>query len=259
MHPYFHLFGLNIPAYGTVAGVGFLVAGVYAVLLSRRGTRVSRADLGYAAVIGGCGMLIGAKLLALITEIPFMIEFHEKIFSSVESFAVFFLGGWVFYGGLIGGLVGAWMFCRRWKVDFGAVCDISAPAIPLFHAFGRVGCFLSGCCHGIKWAGGIAFTEAIAAPNGVPLFPVQLVEAGCNLILCVVLSLLRKRFRRSGTLMCVYLVSYAVIRFALEFLRGDAIRGVFLLSTSQWISAAIVVCVAIWFVKSNKFQAKETE
>lgn len=259
MHPYFHLFGLNIPAYGTMAGIGFLAAGLYAVLLSRGDRRVSRADLGYAAVIAGCGMLIGAKLLALVTEIPFIIEFREQIFSSLESFSLFFLSGWVFYGGLIGGLVGAWMFCRRWKVDFGAVCDIAAPAIPLFHAFGRVGRFLSGCCHGIRWEHGIAFTEAIAAPNGVPLFPVQLVEAGCNLLLCVALTLMRKKCGRSGTLMCVYLASYAVIRFALEFLRGDRIRGVFILSTSQWISIAIAVFVAIWFIKRPKFQAKETE
>ena len=84
--------------------------------------------------------------------------------------------------------------------------------------------------------------DPIGLANGVPRFPVQLVEAGVELVLFLVLLGLFLRGRGRGKLMACWALAYAPARFLLEFLRGDAYRGFFgPLSTSQWISIAVFV------------------
>ena len=91
----------------------------------------------------------------------------------------------------------------------------------------------------------VVYTEtAGVTPLGVPLFPVQLLESALLVLLFVALFVLYLKTNRPRLTCAVYLVSYAVMRFFLEFLRYDAERGGFLgLSTSQWISMGIVASV----------------
>ena len=99
----------------------------------------------------------------------------------------------------------------------------------------------------------------MAEANGVCRFPVQLLEAGCNLLLFVVLYwLLRKGFQR-GRLLYFYLIAYGCIRFADEFLRGDSYRGVFFgISTSQGIAVATILVSVILLLKNRPVQKKNT-
>ena len=254
MQPYFHLFGLSLPAYGMMALLGGVVAVLFAMLHNRGGRFVKQSELGLCAVYALVGMIIGAKILALITEIPFFIEHAGIIFSSMELIAGALLNGWVFYGGLIGGLIGALIYCRSFGEDYFAVLSAAAPSIPLFHMFGRVGCFLAGCCYGVPHEHGIAFTESLAAPNGIPLLPVQLMEAGANLVIFAVLLILQRKLEKKWLVLPLYLLLYAVTRFTLEFWRGDSIRGVAILSTSQWISIAIFVVGAILLLRRDTVQ-----
>ena len=77
---------------------------------------------------------------------------------------------------------------------------------------------------------------------GIRRFPTPLLEAVLNLILFFFLFLIREKKVLRGALIFVYLLSYAVIRFSIEFLRGDAVRGIWLgLSTSQWISIGLLI------------------
>lgn len=82
----------------------------------------------------------------------------------------------------------------------------------------------------------VTFTNSPVAPNGVGLFPVQPLEALLNIVLTVILTALYLRKVPKGIVTATYILCYSVIRFCLEFLRGDGIRGVFIISTSQWIS-----------------------
>lgn len=258
MYPYFHIFGLDLPAYGTMALVGVFVAAAFVAFYNRGGRFVPQSDLGLAMVYALAGVLIGAKALSLLTAIPYFIENFSLIFSSVERFTAFLLNGWVFYGGLIGGFIGGYIFCRSFKVDFLAGCSAIVPAIPLFHVFGRIGCFLAGCCYGIEHEHGIAFTNSIAAPNGVPLLPIQLIEAGANVVIFAVLLLAQRKMKRKWLVLPLYAALYAVTRFVLEFWRGDAARGVALLSTSQWISIALLAASIAFLIfrhRSDKFRA----
>ena len=151
---------------------------------------------------------------------------------------------------LLGGLAGAWLFCKQRRLSFDTLGRDLVPALPLFHAFGRVGCFLAGCCYGIPapagWLGVTFPASAIEAPSGVPLLPVQLYEAAGCVLLFLLLDHLTDRGWPGGRLLALYLALYAVFRFLLEFLRGDAVRGSLgPLSTSQVISLAVLAGVLL--------------
>ena len=159
----------------------------------------------------------------------------------------------MFYGSLIGGLLMVYIYCRKYKVSIPDLSVVVVPTIPLIHAFGRLGCFFAGCCYGIQYGGpaSITFKSSPVAPNGVSLFPVQLVESAINLVIFMVLILYRRKNRNYKGIIILYLLLYSVSRFALEFVRGDIIRGfIFGLSTSQWISLLIIIFITAYYIKA---------
>lgn len=258
MLPFINIFGKIVPMYAVMVFLGAAAMCGAAALLARRRKTVPAEDIFYMILYAGIGCLIGAKLLYIIVSVD-TYWFPEKSFGENMKYwaDVLMLGGLVFYGGLIGAFLGALRYCLHFKIDFRESMRIVIPTVPLFHAFGRVGCFMAGCCHGIEYDGifSVTFANSPAAPNGVPLLPIQLFEAAGNLVLSAVLVLLFLRNVRVS-LAGIYLVSYAVMRFVLEFFRGDAIRGSALaLSTSQWISLlmfAVGIGLIVYFAKGEK-------
>lgn len=127
---------------------------------------------------------------------------------------------------------------------------------------GRIGCFCSGCCYGMEYNGfgHIVFSNTPYAPIGVSLFPSQLVEAFLNLIIFMVLAFLYKKYSNSYKIVSLYLILYSIVRFILEFFRGDAIRGfLFGISTSQWISIVLfIIGIVVWVIE-NKAKNKESK
>ena len=159
----------------------------------------------------------------------------------------------MFYGGFILASIvfAGWCLSKREKPL--ALADLLCVVVPLGHAFGRIGCFFYGCCYGKQSGcaaavcfprGSPAWYEQLnagqissVARESLPVLPTQLFEAGANLLLFVALFLFYRRFRR-GTA-ALYLVGYAVIRFVMEYLRGDPRAAVGPFSISQTISLAL--------------------
>lgn len=245
MLPYVEIFGRQVPMYGLL----MLAGGTLAILLAciRGGKRgLDRLDILLAAVFAFLGGLLGAKLLFIITDIPNMIEhFRHAEFSFSWLMNRLASAGIVFYGGLIGGFVGGWIYTRLFYVNFWQYADAMIPFLPLAHAFGRLGCFCAGCCYGRQmdppW--GVHFTSGIGGSNPeLTYFPSQLLEAGFNLlILLPILLVFSRKQRKPGQIVGLYFVCYGVFRFVNEYFRGDEIRGIFGgVSTSQWISLALI-------------------
>ncbi len=263
MYPYVNLFGLAIPMYGLISLLGVFVSAVVAFILAKK-KAVDRYDLLITAVVGGLGLFIGAHLLYAITRTRDIISAFSlySTFETTGEFLRYLLdisSGMVFYGGLYGGLFAGLLWIRHKKHPLGIYSDIFAVVIPLFHAFGRVGCFFAGCCYGVEWKYGIS---GRVLNSGVcehtPRFPVQLAEAFLLLVLFSVLLVLFTKGKLQGRLMAFYLCAYAVLRFILEFFRGDEIRGHLLfLSTSQWISLLTLMGVGIYFFISHRKTANE--
>lgn len=242
--------GLLIPSYGvfTAGGLGFCVwltaRDAQRRFDTEQGTlhAAGVVDLAFWVLVGG---LFGARLLFMATEVSTYAEACQA--GDCLQALRFWDGGLVFYGSVPGGLLaGAW-WCRRNDVAFLEAADLVMTYLPLGHAIGRVGCFAAGCCFGAgcdaPWAvtypsgspAHIAHLEHAAAAGGVhdwdgeqsrPVHPTVLYEAALSLALFVWLRFGRvRRSVGSGRILGAWFVAYAAIRFAVEPLRGDAVRG----------------------------------
>lgn len=131
--------------------------------------------------------------------------------------------------------------------------DLAAPSIALAQGFGRIGCFLAGCCYGREtelWFG-VVFPPNPFAPAGVKLLPTQLFSSAGDFVLASVLLWFAKRARHRGDVGALYMLLYGVGRFVLEFFRWDERGSVGALSTSQAISLVIVAGAFLLFWRNR--------
>ncbi len=242
--------------------VGGLLAGVFAYIKSQK-NGLNEVKMVFLILFALIGVFIGGHIVYGITNIPYMY-----LFTLVKSFDDFIyvvgviFGGQVFYGGLLGGIAAGYIYAKKTHLEnFGSYADILAAAVPLFHCFGRIGCFLGGCCYGIESDFGFTFHNSIIeSANGVNRFPVQLFEAGFNLLLFALILILLVKGRLKNRLFLLYMAIYAVGRFILEFFRGDTYRGfLFGLSTSQIISILILIALVAYTVVSLIKKSGKTE
>lgn len=245
MLPYIYIFGYPLPMYGILAIAGFALAVIVAMSLAKRNGLPS-SDVLFASFYCAIGVVIGAKILYFITMLPKFIQNFDVFLDNPFAVLIYVFGGFVFYGGLIGGALGVIIYCKQFRIPLRPFMNVAAPAIPLMHGIGRIGCLCAGCCYGMEYDGIFAityphndFTEGI---SGVQRFPTPLVETVVNLILFVCLYFyVRKGRRKDGSALGIYLIVYSIMRFLLEFVRGDMIRGGIVgLSTSQWISILLL-------------------
>lgn len=254
MHPFIKIFGFQLPVYGLLMATAMLASiGISALRARKRGLSVDRLlSIALAAIIFG---IVGAKLLFFIVTYSWQ-EFWDGL--RVNGISFIMDGGLVFYGGLIGGAIGAFLGARFVKTRLYYYSDSVVPTLPLAHAIGRMGCFFAGCCYGkvtTSWIG-MEFPEAILEYGaGTKVIPTQLIEAGANLLVFAFLMWYARRERRGFMTLFVYLIIYGVERFLIEFLRGDSIRGIFgLFSTSQWISVGLIAVAVVGIILTNKFK-----
>lgn len=246
MLPFVHLL---VPFYGVCASLGLLAAFGVFLFRSRSSGLGLLKNVQLAAVVA-IGILVGSRILFVITMLPsiFADFSFDRLLNTVIN------GGFVFYGGLLGTIAAVFIYGRARKIDIDNLFKLVVPCFPLFHAFGRIGCFMSGCCYGIPFS----FGFPMAFDPDTIRFPVQLAESACCLLIFAALLAVERK-RPDVQLLYIYLISYGIIRFGLEFLRGDAVRGVWgPFSTSQWISLAVIAVCIIKIVK-NKRSLKHEE
>lgn len=263
MHPYIEIFSWQIPTYGIMAVLGILVAALFIVLENRRykPQLIEINDLVNLMALIAVGVLIGAKLLYILTMLPALIQNWAAVSAHWSTVLSLLTSGGVFYGGLFGGIVAVIIYCRKYQISLQNAAQLFTCAIPLFHVFGRIGCFMAGCCWGIETEGwGIIYSHSHLAPNGITLVPVQLIESFANLLLFFLLFFLLYHLKKPWQIFPIYLTCYAAMRFVLEFFRGDELRGVWMLSTSQWISFLVLIGVGLWFLRYKRAERlpKET-
>lgn len=243
----FSIGGLTIGYYGTMIAIGVCLSALLGLKLVSY-FNMTRDDFILMIAYAMLGGIVGAKVLYLIINI-------DKInWSQIFDLAYLngiMTGGFVFYGGVIGGLL--MLLIPRYihhipVLEYAKVC---IPCLPLAHAFGRVGCRLVGCCYGIPYdgVGAIVYHSSAFAPNNTPLFPVQLAEAIFELLLSILLLIVIIKSEKSWIGIYMYMILYGFARFILEYFRYDEVRGKFAgLYTSQWISIIMIVggiCIMI--------------
>jgi phosphatidylglycerol---prolipoprotein diacylglyceryl transferase len=257
MHPVlFNVGPFTVHTYGALIALAFLVGLLLAAKeAKRKGIDPERMmDLGLYILIAA---IVGSRLFQVAVE-------HKYFFQNPLEIVKIWKGGLAFYGGFIGALfMGIW-YLRKHGLPVWKVGDALAPSIAIGQAIGRLGCLSAGCCYGLPtdlpW--GITFNApgTLALP-GIPLQPTQLYESFCMFILFGVLWAFRKRITVEGQLFWTYVMSYSVIRFIIEFFRGDTERGFiqmgsFDLSSSQAV-AIFAFMTAVVALTALRAQARK--
>lgn len=247
----FNIFNIKIYSYGTMIAIGIIFA---VWLLRYRGKKLGYnedklLDMSLVALI--CGFL-GGKILYIITDFNNLTDgkFYWKDLVH---------GGLVVFGGIIGGALGVIFYCKSKKWDILKMMDLSVPSLALAQGFGRIGCFLAGCCYGKETNSfiGVKFNNSDFAPSGVKLIPTQLISSGLDFILAVLLLLYSRKEREKGRIVALYFILYSIGRFCIEIFRGDNRGNVGDLSTSQFISIFTLIIGIFIFLKPLIFKPKE--
>lgn len=260
----------TLASYGLSILCGFLLALFIAKGRARRAgvDPIALFDMGIAMLIGG---IVGARIFYIIYDWPKFRADPLQVFRIDK-------GGLVFFGGLIGGGVVMFLVLSKKKIPVRRALDVVISALPLAHAFGRVGCFLNGCCFGgITWSWvGMRFPRIVdpqtgeiigspvfrfhlkhklvttAAEYSLPVHPTQLYAIGYNLLIFAVLSLLLWRRRREGDIAWLYAVLYGTARFINEILRADQAPVMWNLTIAQLICVPLVVFGVVMLVRSRR-------
>lgn len=195
MIPAFSLLGKTLAIYPILALAGIFAAGIYACRAAKRAGQ-SEDDMIVLLLFSAIGVFLGMHLLYGLVSLSQWPQLLSQIHSLASFFQVMFAiwGGSVFYGGLLGGILAGALYLRVKGRSLALWSNLTAPAVALFHTFGRIGCFLGGCCYGIPSVWGVTYRHSpVVEANGISRFPVQLVEAGWNLILFLLLSRLLRQ------------------------------------------------------------------
>lgn len=211
--------------------LAYLVAMVMVVAEARR-RRLATEGMGYLAVAGLAGGVLGARLAHWLLVEPQMLAAYPLGPFDVRQ------GGRT----ILGGVVGGWLAVEVAKRMLGirrSTGDLFAPALAVGEAIGRIGCFLNGCCYGrpgdVPWA---------CYQHGADRHPTQFYTLVWCLAMYAVLRRRRDRMRREGELFRLYLVMWGAGRFVIEFWResGTMAMG---LSAAQWAALAVVTVGAL--------------
>lgn len=168
--------------------------------------------------------------------------------------------GFVVVGGLTGGILGAFVYCKIKKVSFIDYFDLCVPSIAIAQGFGRIGCFMAGCCYGKETTSpiGVVFHNSNSAPNGVKLIPTQLISSGLDFIHFFILLFIAKKSKKKGLVAASYVIFYSIGRFFVEYLRDDERGNVGIFSTSQFLSIiTLAVGIVILLIALKKGGTKE--
>lgn len=259
VHPIaFKLGPLTVHWFGVMIAVAFL-AGMWTAV--RRAPRAGVAGEQIADLVVPwllLGSVLGARVLYVAT-------YWKESFAGQPWWEIFMIqrGGLVFYGGLIGASLTTIFFARIKKLPLWKLADIFAPSIALGSLFGRIGCFLNGCCYGraceLPWA--VRF-PADHPTLGDPVHPTQIYDALLNLLLFLGLAwLFRHRRKFDGQIFAIFLMGYAITRSIAEAFRGDYndahLHGGF--TPAHLVGVAIFATGATLYCFLRKSVARENE
>ncbi|MEN8696484.1 MAG: prolipoprotein diacylglyceryl transferase [Bacteroidia bacterium] len=242
---------ITLHSYGLMIALGVLSSFYIALRKSKKyGTDADKLSSLFIWVI--VAAFLGGKLF-------FFLEDINKYISDPSAIKRAMGGGFVFYGSLIFAIPTIVWWLRKEKIPVRPFLDILAFIGPVVHSFGRVGCFLAGCCHGKvcdSWMG-VTFSnpDSLAAIKNQSLYPTQLFDIVVNLTILGVIFLVQKKQKFDGQLFLIYLMMYAVGRSIVEMYRGDDARGFLFdgaVSHSQFIAACIIVISLVVWEKWSK-------
>lgn len=232
----FEIGNLTIRWYGVMAAIGFL-AGTWLMERNRKFAGMSKDQCSTLLIIALICGILGARIFYVI---QFFDQYRDNLFRIIRIDQ----GGLVFYGGFLLALAAIIIYSVKQKLNPLRVLDIMTPTLALAHGFGRIGCYLNGCCYGRATDSFLGVTPPAGSylamqTGGQAIYPVQLIEAGENFLLCILYCWLLRKIKRPGIVVSLLFVIYGTLRFFNEMLRGDNVLF-WKFTPAQWIGLILI-------------------
>ncbi|MDW7738725.1 MAG: prolipoprotein diacylglyceryl transferase [Bacillota bacterium] len=242
----FRIGNFAIHSYGLMIAIAVLVA---AIAIYREAPREGiNPDHVLESVIASTIVgLLGSRILYILLNWEFYSgRFFRSFFTQFEGLS--------FYGAMFGGVIALYFWSAWRKINFLKMADLLAPYLALGYTFGRIGCFLNGCCYGkestLPWALPVNMADTVLR------HPVQLYAALGGIIIFIILKLLRPRRPFVGFILIALFALYGLLRFITEFFRYG-IPGWLNLTTAQWFSLSLLFASLAAIVLINYLQPAE--
>lgn len=235
------MFNVNIPFY-SLAILAALLSNIIVILSqSQKCKNLNNSEIMGLLIYENLGMISGAKILSFILAYK---EFNGK-FSFLNL-------GLTAYGAVIGAMLLIILFCYQYKKSLKEILHLILPSMPLMYSIGKLGCFLVGCCYGMEYhgIGKVMYQYSNAAPNGVYLFPVQLLESILFFLIFIYINYKNNRDNSDINTINICLIVCGITKFSLDFLRMSHHNSI--LSPNQYISLCFVIIGFIGYLKNKK-------
>ncbi len=236
--------GLEIRYYGLIFAIGFLLVLWLSTKLAEK-RKIDKNMILDAAIWTIIGVIVGARFVYVFVYNPMYYLHH------LAEIPVLWEGGIAFHGGLLGAIIGLFLFCKKRKMHFYDIADIFLVALPIALALGRVANFING-----ELVGRVANVPwAVDFGDGLPRHPSQLYESFKNFVLFFIMfSASKIKNLKRGTLFWLFVLLYGLFRFMIEFFRApDPQLGfiIFGLTMGQLFCSAMVIAALTWFVRNR--------
>lgn len=257
MHPILIQFKfLPIYSYGALVALGFFVS--FLLILKRaREMKISTDFISDLFLVILVSSILGARLLYVLVNLSYFMQ------SPLEIIMIHH-GGLILYGGVVAAVIASYFFITKKGYPFYAIADLFFPYLALGQAFGRIGCYLNGCCFGktadtcvavVYPRNSLPFNDHLDkglvgfdARYSQPVHPVQLYAALLDLALFMVLLAVDRRKKWNGQTFWLYVILYPVKRVVMEMFRGDTPVVVAHMTLYQMISIVLLMFGIIGYI-----------
>ncbi|MFH1728136.1 MAG: prolipoprotein diacylglyceryl transferase [Pseudomonadota bacterium] len=235
---------LSINSYGLMLAIGFFI-GIQLALARAKKENVDPAFILSLTFWIFIAAIVGSRMLHVFAE-----DLDKYIANPIK---VFYLweGGYAFYGGFLASFLVLFVFCIKNKMKILKITDMLAPSVAIGLAYGRMGCFLAGCCYGQESNSifSVTFPIQTLGKASVPLLPTQTISSLNAAIIFLILTYFYNKKKFHGQIFFLFIILYSISRSTIEFFRDDH-RGLFfngLISTSQLISIGLIVILMTYW------------
>jgi phosphatidylglycerol:prolipoprotein diacylglycerol transferase len=252
MKPFIMIFGLKIWLYPTFMYLGILAAFIISFIEAKRKNLDSKKMTLYFWLVVLFGLII-SRLIFVSIYIPRMgVKWYI-----LTAFKIW-RGGASTVTTIAAGIISAFYLAKILKINWIPFLDAISLGTILGQSIQKLGCFSAGCCFGIptKLFWGVVFNNPLSlGPKGIKLHPAQLYESFGNFLIFLFLWNRRKKTKFDGQMFLLYLLSYSIFRFFLEFIRGDSLLfyiNQFSVKIPQLIALITVIVVGRIYFKKLK-------
>ena len=262
MHPeILHLGFVHLRSYGLMMAIAFVV-GTFLGLREARRLSLDEDKVVNVILITLIASVFGARMLYVLEHLP---EFRREW----TSVLALWQGGLTLYGGIVAGTFAGLVAAKRMQLPVWITADALTPSLALGTMFGRIGCFLNGCCYGrpTQMAWGVLFPHdsfAYLEYGDQPVHPSQVYNALAGLLLFILFQSLRRRFRVPGVMFWTFIVLFAAIRIPLDLTRSyeaDAVilhLGLVDITESQFMSLGLMLFGALMIMRLRRNAPRAT-